>query len=56
MAAKLLFGGSIFCALMALIGALGTDIYLASTQWVLIGVLLIGWAVFLLLEANFRLK
>lgn len=50
MLAKTLFYGSLACAAFAAIGALGFDIYLASTQWLLVGVLLSGWAAYLHLE------
>jgi hypothetical protein len=39
---------------LSLVGALGTDIYLASTQWLLVAVVLAVWGVYLLLEAEFR--
>lgn len=48
--------GSVVCVILAGIGALGVDLYLASTQWLLIGVTLIGWSIYMLLEAHFRLK
>lgn len=53
---KLLMFGSYLSALMAVFGAMGTDIYLASTQWVLVGLLLACWAIYILVEAQFRLK
>lgn len=53
---KLLMFGSYFSAFMAFLGAMGTDFYLASTQWVLVGLLLASWAIFDLVEAQFRLK
>ncbi len=54
MASKVLMGGSFFCILFALFGSLGRDIYLASTQWLLVGVAMGVWGVYLLLEAEFR--
>ncbi len=54
--AKMLFYGSVVATILAAIGATGTDIYLASTQWLLVAVLLGVWAAYLLVEANFRLK
>jgi hypothetical protein len=56
MAARVVSVASLVPVIFALSGALGTDIYLASTQWILIAVLLLGWANYLLLEANYRLK
>jgi len=54
MASKLLMLGSGVGSILAVIGALGSDIYLASTQWLLVAILLGVWGVFLLLEAEFR--
>lgn len=54
MTAKLLFYASVAATLLAGLGALGTDLYLASTQWLLVATVLIGWGIFLLLEAEFR--
>ena len=54
--AKLLFYGSVVCAVLALVGSLGTDLWLASTQWLLIGLTLAVWSVFVLIEAQFSLK
>jgi len=36
---KGLIGLSLFCVVLAVIGAAGTDIYLASTQWILMAIL-----------------
>jgi len=55
MVAKGLFGGSIVAVILAGFGALGMDLFLASTQWLLIAAVLTGWAIYLLLEAQFRL-
>ena len=38
---------SIIAVILSIIGAFGTDIWLASTQWVLIGATLSVWAVYL---------
>jgi len=54
MVSKFLMYGSMGAAGLAGIGALGYDLYLASTQWVVVGILLGLWAVYLLLEAEFR--
>ncbi len=45
--ALVLFSLSLFCAVLAFIGALGYDLYLASTQWILVGILLAAWAVYM---------
>lgn len=37
---QLSIGLSLICVILAGIGALGTDIYLASTQWLLVGIFL----------------
>jgi hypothetical protein len=55
MVAKGLVGSSVLAAGLAGVGALGYDLLLASTQWLLIGILLAAWGIFLLLEAEFRL-
>lgn len=54
MVAKALEIGSAVAVFLAIIGALGTDIYLASTQWMLVALVLAVWGVYLLLEAEFR--
>lgn len=53
--AKALIYLSVVAVVLAVVGATGNDLYLASTQWLLIGVLLGVWAVYFLLEANYRL-
>lgn len=53
---KLLIMGSYLSAFLAIIGALGTDIYLASTQWMLVALILAAWAIYALVEAQFKLK
>jgi len=47
---------SILSVVFALFGALGSDLWLASTQWMLVGLILAIWGVFVLIEASFRLK
>lgn len=53
--AALLFNLSLVCAVLAFVGALGRDLYLASTQWLLVGTMLGVWGTYLLLEAQYRL-
>jgi len=47
---------SILSVVFALFGALGSDLWLSSTQWMLVGLILAIWGVFVLIEASFRLK
>ena len=54
MVGKVLMYGSFGTAGLAGIGALGYDLYLASTQWMLVAILAAVWGVYLLLEAEFR--
>lgn len=54
MVARLLMIGSGASVLLALAGALGSDFYLASTQWMLVAIVLAAWGIYLLLEAEFR--
>ncbi|OGY17112.1 MAG: hypothetical protein A2785_00670 [Candidatus Chisholmbacteria bacterium RIFCSPHIGHO2_01_FULL_49_18] len=54
MASKLLLTGSFAAVLFSVFGALGSDIYLASSQWLLVSIVLAIWGVYLLLEAEFR--
>lgn len=54
MIGKLLMYGSLLATVLAGLGASGYDLYLASTQWILVGILVGVWAVYLLLEAEFR--
>ena len=54
MVSKILVLGSLVAVFFSLVGALGTDIYLASTQWLIVAVVLAVWGVYLLLEAEFR--
>jgi hypothetical protein len=55
MAARALFSLSIAATVLAAVGALGYDLYLASTQWLLIAAVLGIWGVYILLEAQYRL-
>ena len=52
--AKLLIYLSVVSAVLAGIGATGNDLYLASTQWMLIGIILSVWGVYLLVEGYLR--
>ena len=54
MVARALEFGSIGAVLLSIIGALGNDIYLASTQWLMVAAVLAAWGIYLLLEAEFR--
>lgn len=54
MVAKVFMWLSFLCALLAFVGAVYVDVYLASTQWILVGVLMGVWGLFFLLEAEFR--
>ena len=47
---------SVVCVVLALIGALGSDLWLASTQWMLVGLTAAIWGVFVLIEAEFKMK
>jgi hypothetical protein len=54
MVSRFLVVGSVVSVVLSILGAFGTDIYLASTQWLLVSIILAVWGVFLLLEAEFR--
>lgn len=54
MAARVLVVFSVLCVLLAIMGAVGRDYFLASTQWLTVAGVLGVWAVYLLLEAEFR--
>lgn len=54
--AKMLIYFSVVCVILAFVGALGSDLWLASTQWMLVGLTAAIWGVFILIEAEFRLK
>ena len=53
---KVLIYFSVVCVILAFIGALGTDLWLASTQWMLVGLTSAVWGVFVLIEAEFKMK
>ena len=46
-----LVGLSAIAVILSIIGAFGTDIWLASTQWVLIATVLAIWAVYIKIRA-----
>jgi pheromone shutdown protein TraB len=54
MASKFLMLLSVISVVLAIVGAVGTDFYLASTQWLLVAGVLAAWGVYLLLEAEYR--
>ncbi|MFC1653990.1 hypothetical protein ACFL1M_04050 [Patescibacteria group bacterium] len=54
MLSKLFMMLSMVSVLLAIMGAFGTDMILASTQWLLVSGVLAAWGVYLLLEAEFR--
>lgn len=54
MVSKFMIVGSFSAVIFSVLGAVGTDIFLASTQWLLISVVLAVWGVYLLVEAEFR--
>lgn len=45
--AQALVYGSVAAVTLSVIGMLGTDLYLASTQWLLVGTLLAIWGIYL---------
>ena len=45
--AQALIYGSVVAVTLSVIGMLGTDLYLASTQWLLVGALLALWGIYL---------
>lgn len=53
---KFLLYGSVICAGLAIIGSLGSDLWLASTQWMLVGLTLAVWSVFVLIESQYKNK
>ena len=53
--AKLLGYFSVVCTILAFIGSLGTDLWLASTQWLLVGLTCAVWAVFVLIEGGYKI-
>jgi hypothetical protein len=56
MVGKALIFFSAVCVGLAFLGALGNDLWLASTQWMLVGLTSAVWGVFVLIEAEFRMK
>lgn len=54
MVSKFLFVLSVGAVVLSIVGAVGTDVLLASTQWLLVASVLSIWGVYLLLEAEFR--
>lgn len=56
MLGKVLIFLSVVTTVLALMGALGSDIWLASTQWLLVGLTLAVWGVFVLIEAQFKIR
>lgn len=46
-ASQVLMGGSVLAVMLSAIGYLGTDIWLASTQWMLVAVVLALFGVYL---------
>ena len=53
---KMLICFSVGSVILAFVGALGNDLWLASTQWMLVGLTSAIWGVFVLIEAEFRVK
>lgn len=53
---KMLIYVSVVAVILAFIGFLGTDIWLASTQWMLVALTLAVWGVFVLIEAQFKIR
>lgn len=45
--AKLLFYLSVVSVILACIGTLGSDLWLASTQWMLVAVVLAVWGIYI---------
>jgi len=48
---QLLVAGALGAVVLAGFGAMGTDIYLASTQWLLVAAVLAGFGVYLRMES-----
>lgn len=51
-APEVLIGLSIICVILSVIGAFAGDLWLASTQWILIAGVLAIWAVYLRMTKN----
>lgn len=49
---QILISGAILAIILAAFGFLGTDIWLASTQWLLVAAVLAGLGVYARLEAK----
>ena len=54
--AKVLVYLSVVCVILAAIGATGNDLYLASTQWLLIAIILAIWGIYMLVEGYLRMN
>lgn len=52
--AKLLMYLSVVCVVLAGVGAAGNDLFLASTQWMLVSIILAIWGIYMLVEAYLR--
>ncbi len=50
--ARILMAASVLAVILAGLGAAGTDLWLASTQWLLIAIFLAVAGVFVLLESE----
>ena len=53
--AKILECLSLASVVMATIGAVSNDIWLASTQWLLVAIVLGVWGVFVLVEVGYKI-
>jgi hypothetical protein len=53
--AKMLSFGSVVAVILALVGSLGSDLWLASTQWMLVALVLGIWAVFVVVESGYKI-
>lgn len=53
--AKLLKYGSVMSVLLAFVGSMGNDLWLASTQWMMVALVLGVWAVYVLVEASYKI-
>lgn len=56
MVGKMLINASVLCVVFALLGSLGSDWWLASTQWMLVSLTFAIWGVFVLIEAQFKIR
>jgi len=52
MVAQLLMGGSVIAVILATIGYMGNDIWLASTQWLLVAAVLALFGLYLKTETK----